>query len=149
MKNTHTAPFEPSKTPSIENLLGMDEKNESELIAAIARGLPFITLEELASNTDLAIEGLTRSLKLHPAKLARRKAQGKLTPAESDHLVSLTYAFACAINLFNGNRKAAADWFVTPSPAFGEITPLQMTKTHAGCRAVESLIGRLQHGVFS
>ena len=149
MKNTHTTPLEPSKGWSVESLLGLDEQNDSELIAAIARGLPVGTLETFASNSGLAIEGLTRALNLHPAKLARRKGKGKLTRAESDHLVSVTHTFACAIDLFNGNRKSAANWFITPSPALGDIKPLQLVKTHAGCRAIECLIGRLQHGVFS
>jgi putative toxin-antitoxin system antitoxin component (TIGR02293 family) len=149
MRKSDTAIKRHVNHSSAEALLGLDQTNSQDIISSIICGLPFQSLGALSSNSDLPIEGLSRAIGLHPAKFTRRKAQGKLTPAESDHLVSIANTIACVSNFFSGNKEVAARWFMTPSPALGDITPLQMGKTHTGCRAVETLIGRLAHGALS
>ena len=134
---------------SAKKLLRLDQKNSPNIVSSIVAGLPLRSLAALASTSGVPIEDLRRALGLYPAKFKRRQAEGRLTPSESDHLVSIANTIACAINLFAGNKVKAARWFMTPNYALGEITPLQLAKTHTGCRAVESLIGRLEYGVFS
>lgn len=148
MKNNTSTPIQGTERSSAESLLGLESMNSPDIVAAITRGLPFRSLEVLASRSDLSIKGLTLALGLHPAILARRRAQGKLTAAESDHLVSLANTLACVINFFSGDKEAAVKWFVTLSPALGNVTPLKMARTHTGCRTVETVLGRLAHGIF-
>ena len=148
MKNSGT-PIQHTDRWSAEGLLGLELQSTKDLVASIIRGLPVECLETCATNSGLAIDALARVVGLHPAKLARRKAKGRLTYVESDHMVSLARTLACVINVFFGDKASAAKWFITPSPALGNITPLQITRTHAGCRAVETVIGRLEHGVFN
>ncbi|MBK9528095.1 MAG: DUF2384 domain-containing protein [Acidobacteria bacterium] len=148
MKKSDT-PIQHTDRWSAERLLGLELQSSNDLVASIIGGLPVECLKTCAANCGLAVEGLASIVGLNPAKLARRRAKGRLTSAESDHLVSLANTIACAMNLFSGDKETAAEWFITPSPALGNITPLQMTRTHTGCRAVETAIGRLEHGVFS
>lgn len=148
MKNSGT-PIQHTDRWSAERLLGLDPQSSNDLVAAIIRGLPVECLETCATNSGLAVGALVHVVGLHPRKLARRRTKGRLTSAESDHLVSLANTIACVMNLFSGDKASAANWFITPSLALGNITPLQMTRTHTGCRAVETVIGRLEHGVFN
>ena len=148
MKNSGT-PIQHTDRWSAERLLGLELQSANDLVASIIRGLPVECLETCATNSGLAVDALASVVGLHPAKLGRRIAKGRLTSAESDHLVSLANTIACVMNLFSGEKVTAAKWFITPSPTLGNITPLQMTRTHTGCRAVETVIGRLEHGVFS
>lgn len=47
-------------------------------------------------------------------------------------------------------RSAAARaWLSTPAPALANRTPVEVAATDVGAREVESLIDRLEHGVFS
>ena len=148
MKNSGT-PIQHTDRWSAERLLGLELQSANDLVASIIRGLPVECLETCATNSGLAVDALASVVGLHPANLGRRIAKGRLTSAESDHLVSLANTIACVMNLFSGDKATAAKWFITPSPALGNITPLQMTRTHAGCRAVETVLGRLEHGVFN
>ncbi|MEQ1604365.1 MAG: MbcA/ParS/Xre antitoxin family protein [Pyrinomonadaceae bacterium] len=57
--------------------------------------------------------------------------------------------FAMSIELFEGDEASAIKWLNSPRPVLGGVTPLEMSKTDAGLREVENLIGRLEHGVFT
>lgn len=40
-------------------------------------------------------------------------------------------------------------WLQTPQPGLADQQPLAFARTEIGARAVEDLIGRLEHGVFT
>jgi putative toxin-antitoxin system antitoxin component (TIGR02293 family) len=72
-----------------------------------------------------------------------------LQPDESDRLLRVSRVFARAIELFEGDDRAARHWLSTPQRALGGAVPLTLAKTKVGAREVERLVGRLEHGVFS
>jgi len=47
------------------------------------------------------------------------------------------------------DSQAAARWLKTPQRALGGAVPLQLAETDAGTRAVEALLGRMEHGVYT
>ncbi len=57
--------------------------------------------------------------------------------------------FAKALELFEGDRDAASEWMLSPLPALGGETPIDIARTEAGARQVENLVGRIEHGVYS
>ena len=79
--------------------------------------------------------------------LTRRKREG-VFPDESDRLLRAARLFGRALEVFDGNREAAAEWLTTAPPALGGV-PIAFARTDLGTREVERLIGRLEHGVFS
>jgi putative toxin-antitoxin system antitoxin component (TIGR02293 family) len=64
-------------------------------------------------------------------------------------LLRTVRVFGKALMLFDGDVDAARTWLSTPAPALGDRTPEDVAATDLGAREVESLIGRLEHGVFS
>ena len=132
-----------------EKLLGLNVKDTVQLLHAIGRGFSFNTLERVRRETGLPMNRLAESIGISPRTLTRRKKEKKLTASESDRLVSLARLLTLAIELFGGSSEKALRWFVTPSPALGNIPPIEMAGTETGAREVENLIGRLEHGVFS
>jgi len=142
------ASLAPGRSTS-EKLLGIGFKNTGQLLHAIERGFSFNTLERVRRETGLPMNRLADSIGISPRTLTRRKKENKLTASESDRLVSLSRLLMLAIDLFAGNSEKAFRWFVTPSPALGNISPIEMAGTETGAREVENLIGRLEHGVFS
>ncbi|MGB7208427.1 MAG: antitoxin Xre/MbcA/ParS toxin-binding domain-containing protein [Pyrinomonadaceae bacterium] len=141
-------PLTPGKFTA-EKLMGLNFKNAGQLIHAIEQGFSFNTLERVRRETGLPMNILADSIGISPRTLTRRKKEKKLTSSESDRLVSLSRLLTFATELFAGSTEKALRWFVTPSPALGNVSPIEMAATNTGAREVESLIGRLEHGVFS
>jgi putative toxin-antitoxin system antitoxin component (TIGR02293 family) len=86
---------------------------------------------------------------LSPTTLRRRKLDGRLRADESDRLVRLARIFDQAFDLFAGNAEQARGWLTSSQPALHGATPLEYAATEIGAREVESLIGRLEHGIPS
>ena len=57
--------------------------------------------------------------------------------------------FGRALELFEGNSRAAERWLSSPKAGLGGAVLSELAKTEAGAGEVEALIGRLEHGVFS
>lgn len=142
-KNRSSRPYTAGK------LLGIKVANNLKMVQKIESGLPFGTFERLGRVTGLPLDRLRVAVRITPRTLTRRKNENKLSPEESDRLVSVSRLLAQAFELFEGNKAAAVRWFTSPNRALGMKIPLEVAATEVGAREVEDLIGRLEHGVFS
>lgn len=105
----------------------------------------FYALQETLGLTEERLAGLVG---ISRATLHRRKKSGTLDRAESDRLVR--YArLLCHASAALGGVEGARSWLVAPALAFHGESPLDFADTEIGAREVESLLGRLEHGVFS
>lgn len=130
-------------------LLGLELVENAELVARVEEGFPYRALERLRSNVGLSREALADLVQIKPRTLDRRKEGGRLRPEESDRLLRAARVFGGTIALFEGDADAARTWLSSPQRALGGAVPLEMARTEVGAREVESLVGRLEHGVFS
>lgn len=130
-------------------LLGLRTFDWTSLIRAVERGFAFETIEHLQRNTGIPVETLLDWLQLSTRTLARRKQQGRFESEESDRLLRAARVFGRALELFEGDRDAAADWMFSSLPALGGETPIEISRTELGSREVENLAGRIEHGVYS
>lgn len=111
----------------------------------IEKGVPAAWARSLES------QGLTRDdiRRIIPDRtLDRRIAKGEMLKIEeADGLARLLRVVKAARDLFKNDRNA--DTFLrSPNPALGERIPIHMAQTDIGAREVETIIGRLSHGVF-
>lgn len=134
---------------SVEKLLGIKTADNLKLAERIKAGFPFDALERLGKTTGLPLERLRVAVRITPRTLTRRKKEKKLSPEESDRLVSVSRLLAQTFELFEGNEEAGIRWFTSPNRALGGQSPLEVAATETGTREVENLIGRLEHGVFT
>ncbi len=130
-------------------VLGLTPANPDDLIRQLERGFSFKTLQSLESRSGLALPRLAGIIGIPERTLARRKVSRRLTPDESERLLRISSVFEDAVDLFEGDIAAAVKWLTTPRRALGDRTPLAYARTEPGAREVESLIGRLEHGIFS
>jgi putative toxin-antitoxin system antitoxin component (TIGR02293 family) len=130
-------------------LLGMKKFETDELLKQVEKGFPFRVMERLGRNLDLSMKDLAELAQIRLRTLHRRKEEGRLQPDESDRLLRVSRVFARAIELFEGDARAARHWLSAPQRALGGATPLSLAKTELGALEVQRLIGRLEHGVFS
>lgn len=130
-------------------LLGVDATDYLKLAKKVESGLPFDTFERVGRVSGLSTDDLRSAIRIAPRTLTRRRIEKRLSPEESDRLVSVSRLLSQAIELFEGDVKAALDWFTSKNRALGGISPLSAASTEIGSREVEALIGRLEYGVFT
>ncbi len=134
---------------TVEKLLGIEAADNLKLAKKVEAGFSFEALERLGKTTGLPLERLRVAVGIAPRTLTRRKKEKKLSPEESDRLVSVSRLLAQTFELFEGNTEAGMRWFQNPNRALGGQSPLQVAATETGAREVENLIGRLEYGVFT
>jgi len=134
---------------SVEKLLGIKTADNLKLAERVEAGFSFDALERLGKTTGLPLERLRVAVRITSRTLTRRKKEKKLSPEESDRLVSVSRLLAQTFELFEGNEEAGMRWFTSPNRALGGQSPLEVAATETGTREVENLIGRLEHGVFT
>jgi putative toxin-antitoxin system antitoxin component (TIGR02293 family) len=139
----------PNTRYTIERLLGVKTADNLKLAKRIESGLSFDALERLARTTGLSLERLRVAVRITPRTLTRRRQEKKLSPEESDRLVSVSRLLALTFELFEGRVDEGLRWFTEPNRALGGITPIEAAATEAGAREIENLIGRLEYGVYT
>lgn len=134
---------------TVEKLLGIETTDNLKLAKKVEAGFSFEALERLGRATGLPLEKLRAAVRIAPRTLTRRKKEKKLSPEESDRLVSISRLLAQTFELFEGNEEAGTRWFTSPNRALSGASPIEVASTETGAREVENLIGRLEHGVFT
>lgn len=130
-------------------LVGLQPQNPMKIFKRVEKGLGFQALERLQRNTGLSTGDLADVVVIKPRTLHRRKEQGRLEPDESDRLLRFSRIFGKALELFEGNVKAARQWLASPQSGLGGERPMVLAKTDLGAREVEALADRLEHGVLT
>jgi putative toxin-antitoxin system antitoxin component (TIGR02293 family) len=128
-------------------LLGLQAFGPLELVDEVQRGLRFSSFNRFQKNTRLPLAMLAELVQITPRTLTRRKAEGRLGPEESDRLVRASRVFGRALELFDGDADQALRWLSNEAIALGGRTPLDLAKSEVGAKEVETLIGRLEHGI--
>jgi putative toxin-antitoxin system antitoxin component (TIGR02293 family) len=123
-------------------------RNLQDLESSIREGLPYASLEAVTSSCHLDTREVTAVLHLSPRTQARRKAEQRLSPDESDRLVRLVRLITQAREVLDDEDRAVT-WLRTPNRALGGRAPLALLDTDLGTRQVEQVLGRIEHGVFS
>ena len=118
-------------------------------VAAVRRGLPFSTLDQVADTVGVGRLALGKVIGLSTTTLARRRKAGALTSEESDRLLSVARLVAMAHEMMGDDAPAARRWLRDRHDLLEGESPLMRASTEAGGREVEQLIGRLRDGVFS
>ena len=120
----------------------------SKLIEALRVGLPVQELMDLQASLKVPMEKLVPKLGISKATLHRRKATGRLDPAESDRVVRFARLMGKAVEVMESDDNAR-QWLTSPQFGLGGAVPLDYADTEVGAREVEDLLGRIEYGVYS
>ena len=140
---------------AIANVLGgrktLKRKVESDtdLRAATRSGLPVGTLPVLAQKLGVERKRLARVVGISDRTLSRRlSSAARLSPEESDRTMRLARVMAHAIDVF-GDDKRAAHWMNSSNLVMQGETPLNLLDTDAGAQWVDTILGRIDYGIYS
>jgi len=129
-------------------VLGKKLRSQLELIPLLREGLPYEALEAVTSKLNISIELASSALQLARRTLARRKESNRLDGLESERIVRLADIAAHAVSVLGGMEQAT-HWLTTPNRALGGVAPITLLDTDVGARAVEDVLLRIEHGVYS
>ena len=129
--------------------IGVRYNTPLEAVKLVKSGLSFSTIGRLQRTSGLTRERIKQVTRISEGSLARRKATGRLSLAESEGLLRLSRVFERATSLYDGDQRGAVQWLETPIPTLDNQRPLDLAQTEPGAREVEDLIGRIEHGIVS
>jgi putative toxin-antitoxin system antitoxin component (TIGR02293 family) len=128
-----------------EAVLGHAVGHGVALARRVRQGLPVGAVDAVLAQGRLSPAELNRIV-LPRKTLAHRRKLGTLTPEQSDRLVRVARVLALAEETF-GSQAKAATWLRRPTAALDGEPPLDLLDTDEGARAVETLLGRIGHGI--
>ena len=130
-------------------LLGLRTYDPLALDRHVRKGLAYSTFSRFQRNTGLTAGSIAELIQISTRTLTRRKVEGKFSPEESDRLVRAARVFGRTMELFEGDVGEVRGWLTAAQPALGGRIPLEFARTEVGAGEVESLVGRLEHGIPS
>ncbi len=121
------------------------EDGDLSLVDAVREGLPVRVVDEVLETGRLTAAELDR-LALPRKTLAHRRALGRLSAEQSDRLVRILRVIQEVEEAF-ANPDKAYRWLRRPTSALADNAPLDLLDTDVGARRVETLLGRIAHGI--
>jgi putative toxin-antitoxin system antitoxin component (TIGR02293 family) len=138
----------PAQTMDIvggEAVVGCAIRHGLEMVRAVRRGLPVKTVQHMLDSGRLTLSEIDRIV-LPRKTLANRRKVGVLTPEQSDRLLRVARVVAMAEETF-GSRQKAGSWLRRPTTVLAGEKPLDLLDTDEGAREVETVLGRIAHGI--
>ena len=130
-------------------LLAREPASTTEWVDQIQAGLPVASAMALKEALRLTNAEVAAILGVSPRTFARFDPEtSRLDPVSSDRLVRTARLYSIAAEVLEDD-EAAARWLKAPQRALGDAIPLQLAETDVGSRAVEALLGRMEHGVYT
>jgi putative toxin-antitoxin system antitoxin component (TIGR02293 family) len=123
--------------------------SDTDLRAMTRAGLPVSTLSTLAVELGVERKVLARVVGISDRTLSRRLASGsRLSVEESDRIMRVARVFALTKDTL-GNSQKAGHWLREPNLALGGDIPLELLDTDAGRNDVETILRRIEYGIYS
>jgi putative toxin-antitoxin system antitoxin component (TIGR02293 family) len=131
------------------SVIGREPATPYEWVRHIEAGLPATSAVAFKDALELTNEEMGALLGVSSRTLARwQPGKSRLDAVSGDRLLRSARLFSIASEVLEDSR-AAARWLKSPQRALAGAIPLQLARTDVGARAVEALLGRMEHGVYS
>jgi putative toxin-antitoxin system antitoxin component (TIGR02293 family) len=126
-------------------VLGKDVVSGNVFVRKIEEGLPRRVISQFKRFSGLTDSDLSRAIPRRT--LTSLKRVRRLSPEQSDKFARMAGVVAHAQRVF-GDPQAALEWLRTPNPALGHEIPLRMLRTGSGTTLVDSVLTRIEFGVY-
>jgi len=122
---------------------------DADLTDLTREGLPVGALTLLANQLSVERKTLARVVGISDRTLSRRLAKKeRLSAEESDRTVRLARIVALTTDTLGSSGKASS-WLQTPNRALDGQRPLDLLDTDTGVKSVETILARIEYGVYS
>jgi putative toxin-antitoxin system antitoxin component (TIGR02293 family) len=121
----------------------LDPARATKLVEA---GLDWKEAEWLADELEVPLAELAGYLGISQPTFFRRKKQKRFPLSESDHIMRFARLWSLAENVFE-NPQGARTWLKERQLGLQGRIPLEVAKSEAGSREVETLLQRIDYGI--
>jgi putative toxin-antitoxin system antitoxin component (TIGR02293 family) len=126
-------------------VLGGEVTSGASFVQKIEQGLPIGALAQLKEYSQLTEADLSEVI---PRRTLTSLWSTELLSAEqSDRVARIAGVFVLAHRIF-ADVEAAREWLLTPNAALQHELPLRLLRTGSGADVVESVLTRIEHGVY-
>ena len=125
--------------------------SDLDLASAVNAGLPSGSLDHILDEVEGHIDRNDDVYRIvGSARTLQRKRASRiaLSAGESDRLARFARILVRSEEAL-GDKQKALGWISRPNRALGGKSPLFLLDSDAGTLAVERVLGRIEHGVFS
>lgn len=129
-----------------KEVLGRRVADELELESCAREGFPLGVLEVLQNKSVLSAEDVYKWIIPRRTLSHRLRKNQRLSLDESNRVSRVARIFAVAAETL-GSDERAAEWLRKPLRQFAGRTPMEMLATDLGSHQVETLLGRIAHGI--
>jgi putative toxin-antitoxin system antitoxin component (TIGR02293 family) len=131
-------------------VLGTKPTSTLDWIVLVRTGLPSTSAKAIAQRLgdDFIVVNVGSPKRSASSKKTKGRRAKRLTLRQSERIVRLARIVARSTEVF-GTEERALGWLKEPNRALGENAPLSLLDTDIGAQAVEDVLGRIEHGVFS
>jgi putative toxin-antitoxin system antitoxin component (TIGR02293 family) len=131
-----------------ENADRLDLQADLALAKAVERGLPTGAIDAAVKAGLLEQQDIQKHVVTKRTLQRRRDEDQPLNAEESDRLARLIRMIARA-EVALGHPTKAESWLREPNRALQGKRPMDLLGSDVGARAVEKVLGRIEHGIFS
>lgn len=122
--------------------------SDHDLAALVTENIPVRAADRVLEQGFLDTRELYELVVPRRTLTKRRSSSGRLSIEESDRLVSVLRIVAFANEVFQDDHRAG-EWLRRPNRSLGDRRPIDLLSTDAGTRLVETVLGRVDYGVYS
>ncbi|WP_177195201.1 type II RES/Xre toxin-antitoxin system antitoxin [Parapedobacter indicus] len=131
------------------DVLGMGIKTEFDLIALSNEGLKRSSLDALISFLGVPRKQFVESvLDMSIKTIERKRSDDRLDRHTSSHLIEIAKVVEHAVSVFEDEDKVR-DWLATPNRSINGMRPLELFHMPTGLALVNTVLGRIEEGVYS
>jgi len=129
-------------------VLKTDIQTELDLATAAVNGLSAEAAARVLASGLLSADELYELVIPRRTFDRRRDEKQPLTVIEADRLLRVVRVIVRAVEALGDSNKAST-WLRAPNTALGGEHPLRLLATDIGARAVERILGRIEHRIYS
>ncbi len=128
-----------------EKVVGKPVTCDLDIARLIRDGLPVDVIDRLIGDRTVTPDEVRRII-MAPKAIVVRRRKGGLTPEQSERVIRAARIIAEALETF-GSRDKALTWMRRACAVLGGKAPIDLLDTEEGAGLVESLLGRIAHGL--
>jgi putative toxin-antitoxin system antitoxin component (TIGR02293 family) len=129
-----------------ERVLGQQVRSDLELEECVRGGLPIEVLDAMLDRSIVDAGELYGWIIPRRTLAHRVKKKQRLSLEESNRISRVARIYALTLDTF-GNEEKARRWLRKPLRQLGGRTAMQLLETEPGAHQVETMLGRIGHGI--
>ncbi|WP_421826634.1 type II toxin-antitoxin system Xre/ParS family antitoxin [Larkinella sp.] len=112
-------------------------------------GVSRARVDEVAQRVGLTDKEMARVLTISERTLHRLQPDARLDGNSSERLILLEGLIRHGLDVFDGRADVLARWLRGPLPELRRQAPVALLDTTTGFGMVHTVLGRIEHGIYS